>query len=300
MIKTRSRKRTLRFWVLHVLAGFLCVGTIVGLSKYAPAFFQADRSLQRVVSSGVITVGYSIEAPHAFLTPEGHVTGVSPEIVRHIMGTLGVRDVRWRKCEFGELINELEAGHIDMIAAGMYITAERMQRISFSSPVFIDPPGLLVLKGNPKNITHYRQIVEDPSIRISVTLGSLEEQVYWRIGVDPARVIAMPDVPTARAAIMGGGVDAVALPISSVRRMAASDKSGRIEANDAYQGPFDDVPCTSAFACRKEDRTLLRAVSKALDAFIGTEEHLSLTSSFGFTEGNLPPRPGRRGEPHHE
>ena len=294
MIKTRSRKQTLRFWILHVLAGAVCAGVIVGLTKYAPAFFQADRSLQRVVSSGVITVGYSIEAPHAFLTPEGQVTGVSPEIVRHVMGKLGVRDVRWRKYEFGDLINELEAGHINMIAAGMYITPERMQRISFSSPVFIDPPGLLVLKDSPKKITHYRQFVEDPSIRIAVTLGSLEEQVYWRIGVDPARVIAMPDVPTARAALIGGGVDAIALPISSVRRMAAGDKSGRIEANESYQGPFDDVPCSSAFACRKEDRTLLRAVSKELDAFIGTEEHLSLTSSFGFTESNVPPLPGRR------
>jgi ABC-type amino acid transport/signal transduction systems, periplasmic component/domain len=300
MIKTRSRKRTLRFWILHLLAGFVCVGVIVALTTYAPAFFQEDRSLQRVVSSGVITVGYSIEAPHAFLTPEGHVTGVSPEIVRHIMGKLGVRDVRWRKCEFGDLINELEAGHIDMIAAGMVVTPERMQRISFLPVVFADPPSLLVLKGNPKNITHYRQFVDDSSLRIAVLLGAVEEDTYKGLGVAPARVFAIPDVPTIRAAIAGGVVDAVALPLSIVSKMAADDRLGRTEVNESYQNPPEGIPCSTAFACRKEDLSLLRAAARELDAFIGTEEYLSLISSFGLTESNVPPPADRKGKPRHE
>ena len=297
MNKTRSRKRTLRFWTLHVLAGAACVGVIVGLAKYAPAFFQADRSLQRVVSSGVITIGYSIEPPHAFLAADGEVTGASPEIARHVMGKLGVRDVRWRKSEFGDLINELEAGHIDMIAAGMVITPARMRRISFLPVVFVDPPSLLVLKGNPKNIHSYRQIVDDPSIRIAALLGAVEEEVYRGLGIDPARVLAMPDVTTLRTAIAGGVVDAVALPLSIVRKMAEDDRLGRTEVNESYQNPPEGIPCSTAFACRKGDLTLLRAVARELDAFIGTEEYLSLISSFGLTESNVPPPSDRRGKP---
>ena len=297
MNNKRSRMRTLRFWILHVLAGAACVGVIVGLTKYAPAFFQADRSLQRVVSSGVITIGFSVEAPHAFLTSEGQVTGVSPEILRHVMGKLGVRDVRWRKSEFGDLINELEAGRIDMIATGMAATPERMRRVSFLPVVFVDTPGLLVLKGNPKNIHSYRQIVDDPSIRIAVLLGAIEEGTYKGIGVDPARVLAIPDVTTLRAAITGGVVDAVALPLSIVRKMAADDPSGRTEVNESYQNPPEGIPCGSAFSCRKEDLSLLRAAARELDAFIGTGEYLSLISSFGLTESNVPPPSDRRGKP---
>ena len=292
IVKPEKRERNL--WISRRLGDFRVVAGVAAviaaalvLAEYVPAL-RADRSLQRAVSSGIIRVGYSLEAPYAFFTPEGQLTGVSPEIVRHVMGRLGVRDVRWRKSEFGDLLNELEAGHIDMIAAGMFVTSGRLQRVSFSHPVFTDPPSLLVVQGNPKNISHYRQIVDDPSIRLAVILGSIEEQVYRGIGVDPARVLAIPDIPTIRAAIAGGVADAIALPSSSVRRMAADDRFGRAEVNKDYVHPPDALPDISAFACRKKDRALLRAINRELAAFIGTEEQVSLISSFGLTRSNVP------------
>ena len=301
MAIVKPEKRERNFWIPRRLGDFRLVAgaaaviaAVLVLAQYAPALFRADRSLQRVVSSGVIRVGYSTEAPYAFLTSEGLLTGVCPEIVRHVMGKLGVRDVRWRKSEFGDLLNELEAGHIDMIAAGMFITSGRLQRVSFSHPVFTDPPSLLVAQGNPKNISHYRQIVDDPSIRLAVILGSIEEQVYRSLGVDPARVLSIPDIPTIRAAIAGGVADAISLPLSSVRRMAADDRFGRAEVNEGYVHPPDALPDVSAFACRKKDRALLRAINKELAAFIGTEEQLSLISSFGLTRDNVPPASCRR------
>jgi membrane-bound lytic murein transglycosylase MltF len=69
-------------------------------------------------------------------------TGESPEVAKQIAARLEVRQVKWRQAEFGALIAELEAGRIDVIAAGMFMTPERAQRVSFSVPSFHVRQGL--------------------------------------------------------------------------------------------------------------------------------------------------------------
>jgi ABC-type amino acid transport substrate-binding protein len=68
-----------------------------------------DRSLDRVVAAGEIRIAYAVEAPYAFVTEEGRVTGESPEIARRAAARLGIRRVVWRQMEFDELLPELEA-----------------------------------------------------------------------------------------------------------------------------------------------------------------------------------------------
>jgi Bacterial extracellular solute-binding proteins, family 3 len=127
----------------------IAVGVIVIVAAFSTAIvlrFLRDQSLTRLQQEGTIRIGYAVEAPYAFLKPGGEVTGESPKVAKQIVARPGIRRIEWRQSEFGSLISGLESGRFDVIAAGMFITPERAQRVSFSEPTFHVQQGLLVPK----------------------------------------------------------------------------------------------------------------------------------------------------------
>ena len=122
---------------------------LAGVGAVAGALCLADSSLRALQRAGTIRVGYAVEAPYAFVTPDGEITGESPEMAKRIVGRLGIRSIVWRGMEFRSLIDELEAGNIDLIASGLFVTPERARRVAFSKVTFHVRSGLLVAKGNP-------------------------------------------------------------------------------------------------------------------------------------------------------
>ena len=88
----------------------LVIVIVVGFSTATFLLFFSDQSLSRLQQAGVIRIGYTVEAPYAFLKPGGEVTGESPEVAKQIVARLGIRHIEWRQVEFGALISELEAG----------------------------------------------------------------------------------------------------------------------------------------------------------------------------------------------
>ncbi|NTV62864.1 MAG: transporter substrate-binding domain-containing protein, partial [Oscillochloris sp.] len=108
-----------------------------------------DQSFDRIKRVDTIRIGYAVEAPFAFLAPGDVVTGESPEVARAVVQRLGITQITWVQTDFDQLIPELEEGRFDLIAAGMFITPDRAQRVAFSQPTFHVKQGLLVLVGNP-------------------------------------------------------------------------------------------------------------------------------------------------------
>ncbi len=151
---------------------------LAGVGAVAGALCLADSSLRALQRAGTIRVGYAVEAPYAFVTPDGEITGESPEMAKRIVGRLGIRSIVWRGMEFRSLIDELEAGNIDLIASGLFVTPERARRVAFSKVTFHVRSGLLVAKGNPKKLCSCRQVLHDPSVRLAVLSGSVEERLY--------------------------------------------------------------------------------------------------------------------------
>lgn len=250
-----------------------------------------DRSLDQIRKQGVIRIGYAVEAPYAFVTPEQQVTGESPEVAKRIVEKLGIPKIRWVQSEFRSLISSLELGRFDVIAAGMYITSERAKWVNFSNPTFHVTQGLLVAKGNPQNLHSYEQLVEAGDVRIAVLMGSLEETFLREIGVPSGQLTVVPDALTGWVAVRSGRVDGLALSAPSVRWMAMRDDQGQTEVAMPFRQPrLKKVPKRGfgAFAFRKEDTRLLDAWNEALKEFINTPEHERLISKFGFTKDELP------------
>lgn len=271
--------------------------TVLVVAGSAFAWFFVDSGFDRPPlrwRGEEIRVGYSSEAPYAFRTEDGTVTGQSPEIAKAVLRRMGITHIRWVLLDFSQTIPELLSGHIDMIANGMFITPDRAARIAFSLPYSRTTQGLLVRRGNPKNLHSYADISTKQDAVVAVLAGSIEQQLLYRLHVPPSRVFVVPEPLDGLAAVRQGKVDCLALSLPTVAWMARRIPE-EVEVAQPFQGPKGTGAAgRSAFGFRREDVALRQAVDKALVAYIGSSEHVARVRPFGFGLDALPewsPRP---------
>jgi polar amino acid transport system substrate-binding protein len=263
-------------------AGLLAVLAAVLLGGVAGWLARADDSLERLRERGTIRIGFAIEPPYAFVDGRGEVAGESPGIARRIVARLGIARIDWRQAEFGALIDELEAGRIDVIAAGMFATPERSQRARFSDPTLRVRPGVLVARGNPTGLRTIDDLASRTDLRVAVLAGAVEADVLAARGVAPERLIAVPDALTGRQAVESGIVAALVLSEPSVRWMASQNDLGVTEALALKEDDLASAPYGyAAFAFHKDDAALQAAWNAALADFLGSAEHRALLVPLG-------------------
>ncbi len=248
---------------------------------------------------GTLRVGYALEQPYAYRTPEGSVTGEAPEVARTVLARAGITRVRWVLCDFNALIPDLLTGQIDMIAAGMFVTPERATRITFSLPTSSVGQGLLVQRGNPRGLHDYASLAGRTDVTLAVLDGAVEHRQLLLLGMSAERLSLVPDAHAGLTAVRRGRVDGLALSGPTVV-LLAREYPDELEAARPFTQPVingKSVAGLCAFGFRKEDTTLAARVNEQVRAFIGTPEHLALVRPFGFDATTLPPwaRPGDHG-----
>lgn len=268
------------------ILAFVSILVVIGFA-YLLSF---DASLSKIRDSGTIRIGYAVEAPYSFLSEQGEVTGEAPEIAKYVAGKLGINDIQWKLIEFSSLIPELEAGRIDVIAAGMYITNARARQVNFSAPTFHVRQSLLVYKGNPLKITSFHEAMKSDKIKIAVISGAIEESLLRNAGFAEERTVVVPDAMTGRTAVESHVADALALSSPTIKWMLSQDESENTEVIDdpdaaAYKNGWLGY---GAFAFRKSDRELKKAWDDVLKNFVGSDEHLKMVAKFGFTRDEIP------------
>lgn len=254
------------------------------------AFERRDQSLSRLQRAGVIHIGYAVEAPFSFLEA-GDVTGAFPEIAKRIVNTLGIARIEWVQADFDALIPALESGRIDVIAAGLFITQERAQRVAFSEPAMRVQQSLLVQKGNPRSLHSYQAAAARADVSIAVIAGAVEETILRQMGVPDAQIVVVPDALTGRVVVKSGRADGLALTAPTIRWMALRSPLIFTEMAAPFEQP--DLPFFkkigyAAFAVRQADRRLLSAWNRALSDLMPRPDYLALLAIFGFAETELP------------
>ena len=246
---------------------------------------RAETTLERIQRTGEIRIGYANEAPFAYTKPDGSVTGESPEITRVIFKTIGVTQVHAVLTEWGGLIPGLLAGRFDVIAAGMYVTPERLQQVSFTDPHYQIGDTLLVAKGNPRKLNSYASIVADKRVKLAIMSGTAEYGYARAAGVPDAQIMQVPNTIAQLQAVRTGRAQAAVGTQLTMRDLDVKGGS-RVEAIT----DFKDDPAHigyGALAFRKDDQDLRDAVNAALKSWLGSEEHLALVAPFGFDSSNL-------------
>lgn len=256
---------------------------LLAVSTLAAAPGHAQTTLERVRETGRIKVAIADEAPYGYRDADGRVTGEAPEILRVILERIvpGV-EIEWSSTDFGRLIDALQDGTIDVAAAGMFITPQRCAAVAFSDPTYVVGEAFAVRKGNPKGITDYVSISDNPDAKVGLIAGTVEYNYALVTGIPADRALLYRNFEKAIEALKSGEIDAVGVTTLSAQSLV--DGEPGLEATAQFFPVLDGVEVKGygGFAFRKEDQDLREAFNAELATFVGSEEHWRLVERFGF------------------
>lgn len=263
------------------------------LTSFYALLSSEESTADRVARTGVIRIGYAVEAPFAFVDDQGQVSGESPAVARAIWQRLGIR-MEWVQTDFASLIPQLRTGRFDQIASGLFIRPDRQQLVAFTRPSLCLQPALLVRQGNPLHLRSLADIANQEKARLAVIAGAVEAADAARVGIPKDRILAFATPDLAIQAMRQGQVDALALSAPAIKQLALTHAD--MQRTQPLTSPDTNAGC-GAFAFRLSDTQLLHRFDQALAAYLGSSEHLHLLQPFGLGEEDLPPRPQAAAQP---
>lgn len=232
-----------------------------------------------------ITIGIANERPYGY-EEDGEATGEAPAIANEVFSRLGIEDIDFEVVDFGALINGLNAGRVDVIAAGMFINDERAEQVLFADPDYCATTAFAVPEGNPDGLTDFQSVV-DSGIQLGVLAGAVEEGYALGSGVPEDQISGFQQTPDLFDALDAGRIDAVALTAITVRAQV-EDLDG-FEATEGFVPVVDgeeQLGC-GAFAFRYEDEDFRNEFNDVLNEMKENGEILPLIEEFGFTESEV-------------
>ncbi|MGA7229277.1 MAG: ectoine/hydroxyectoine ABC transporter substrate-binding protein EhuB [Acidimicrobiia bacterium] len=176
--------------------------------------------LKELQDSGTVTVGIANEIPYGYEDEAtGEITGEAPEVAKRVLSELGIDNMEAKVVEFGALIAGLQAGNFDMIAAGMYINADRAEQIIFSDPDYCINESMLVAEGNPFGLTNYNSVA-DTDAKLAVASGTVNvDYAHWA-GIPDDQIVEFAGIEDQYDALSAGRVDAVSGTVLTVTQHA--------------------------------------------------------------------------------
>lgn len=249
-------------------------------------------TLERAKQQGYVEVGFANEAPYAYATPDGRLTGEAVEVARAILKEMGITEMHGVLAEFRSLIPGLNARRFDMVTAGMFITPERCQQVAFANPEYKVGQAAAVAAGNPHDIHSYEDIASNPDVTVAVMAGGVEHN-YLTDGynVPEDRILVLQDQPSALAALQAGRADVIVMTGPSLQRLLDETQPEGVERVQDFKNPEIDgkeVVGYGATAFRKEDKDFVEAFNEGLERLKKSGKLLEIIRPFGFTEAELP------------
>lgn len=271
------------------VAGLAAAGVLGGATWLLP--LRSDDSLSRVRASKLLRVGYSIEPPYAWLTPEATVQGEAAVVVGAVAQALGV-GLQWELARFDSLLSELADARYDMVAAGLFVTPQRQRLARFSRPTLRVRPGWLTAAGNPRRLASYASVRGRSDVRIAVLAGSFEQGLLQELGLPPEALTVVPDAQSGLAVVSRGAADGLALSWPSVLHLAAAE-GARLQAvaADGEGAVVNRV----ALAFHLDAAALQQAVDGVLSSYIGSQAHLAALRPLHLGVADLPDQIDVRG-----
>jgi ABC-type amino acid transport substrate-binding protein len=135
---------------------------------------QAPPGLERLVETGELRVGMSGEQPPLNMTTrDGELVGLEVALVRVLAKSMRV-EARLVRLPFGELLDALENGDVDLVMSGMTITPQRSTRATFVGPYYTSGKRFLARSERLASITEPEEL-DSPDLRVVVLQGSTSE-----------------------------------------------------------------------------------------------------------------------------
>lgn len=246
-------------------------------------------TLQRIKDAGTVKVGIAGEVPYGY-TEGDKVTGEAPEVAKVVFKAIGIDNVEATQVEFGQLIQALNAGQYDMVAAGMAILPDRCENAQFSAVDYVTPTAFMVPTGNPKGINNFEDL-KAKGETIAVLSGTVEQSVAEAIGIPKDKIQPYDGQPELFQALKGGRAYCGALTDISLRRLLEDNPDAPFEVTEGFVPEIDGKEQIQAggFVFRKGDDDLVDAFNTELKKIQDSGEWLKIVEPFGFTADNEVP-----------
>lgn len=168
---------------------------------------EVSDTLKALREKGTLVVGSSGDVFAYIDETTGEFKGIDAVIIKEAARRLGIENVEMSLIPFSELILNLNSGNIDIIADGMYITAERSQQICYGEVWYTQGGGLVV----PEDSAINGQDDFDPeSTTIGYTTGTIWQTVVegWESEGKIKKAVATGDQTESLVALQYGKIDA--------------------------------------------------------------------------------------------
>ena len=244
-----------------------------------------DPSLANARQNG-ITLGISPSPPYSSLDPGSNkASGLDVEIHEAALKWIGIDKIHYEVMPFGQLIPAMLAKRIDVVAANIHITPDRLKAVSFTGPAWWYGPAIVTQKGDPEKIASFDDL---KGKKVGAIAGSAADEYLRKIGVD---VTAFQTDAEEFSAITTARVAAIVEDDVKVLGYLSSTKSAPIEIVPNVTVPEDLIfkygYGYARYALRKEDCSLRAAYTQALAEMRGNGHVSAILKKYGLSNRNL-------------
>ena len=261
-----------------------CLLAVAAVGTLALGAASQAADLAAIQKSGTIRIAVANEIPYGYMDLNGEAKGVGPDVAAHIAKALGIKNVKWTTTSFGSLIPGLQADRYDMVAAEMAILPQRCQQVAFSEPNSSYGEGLLVAKGNPKNLHDYASFASSGN-KIAIMAGGDQLEMLQALKVPADQIVTISSNADAISTVSTGRADGYAATSLTVGQLADKGK-GKVEAAADFKDPVVDgqpVRSWGGFTFAKDSTQLRDAVNQELAKFKKTDAWKKIMSQYGFS-----------------
>jgi len=250
-----------------MLKKLLSLGLVLMMLAACSAKTTKDTSLQDVLDSGKLIVGFTEYPPMGF-TDNGEVTGFDIDIAKEVCARLGVDPV-FQTIDWDSKVMELNGKTIDVIWNGLTITADREKEILFSKPYFNNRIVIMTLSDKTTNA-----IADLNGLKVGVELGSSGQDaleassVFSKLGEE----VKFTTISEAVLDLRAGNIDAIVADEIFARYAISKDATSFRVATEVFNSENYGI------GFRMNDKTLRDKVDEIIDAMIedGTAAEISV------------------------
>lgn len=230
-------------------------------------------ALDDILERGTIRVGVAEFAPWTIKTTSGELIGFEIEVSNRLASDMGV-EPEFKVYEWDDLIPALRAGEIDIIAAGMAITAARALQVEFTRPSAVSGVGIATNTAMTQDIETLADLNESEIVIAAVT-GTKSYSIAGMF-FDRAEVIAYATPALAETEVLEGRAHVYLAGMPAVRYLA-------LRASDTIDVPVDKplLAHSEAIAVRRGEQGLMNFLNAWLTAK-QSDQWMSTTRAYWF------------------
>ena len=166
-------------------------------------------------------------------------------------------------------------------------TKKRCDTVLFSEPDSSYGEGLLVAKGNPKDLHSYDDF-KSGDYKVAIMAGADQLEMMQALGVDESLLVTISNNSDAISTVSTGRADAYAA--TGLTAAGLASQSDKVELAANFTDPIIDgeaVRSWGGFTFAKGSEELRDAVNAELAKFKETQEWRDILSQYGFSEVDM-------------